>query len=500
MAEQGLGARGTRHLAAALVLATLAGLAAAAGSRPTDAGATAPRADATRSDVARADVDRSDVDRSDVMGTAQDVDRAATLALLAPVDLRVDDPSVETPADDLPDDPPFDATVEHVTTDEASAPAPPRPEGPTDGTPVTADGAARRTAPPSRSLLVVLGGDVLNENAFNQAAADAAASMPGGARYAFGPLFDPPAAPVADILRSADLAVCHAELPIGAPGERPGVYGRSAFGGNLLLAPYELAPGLVDGGFDRCSTASNHSFDLGVPGIVSTLDAFDTVGISHVGTARNLEDALDDPVVEVNGIHIAHLSYTRSSNTVAPRDPWMLQRATSVEQVAVDVATLRAAGAELVIVSLHVGTEMQNAPTGGDRDFATRLTATADVDLLVHHGPHVVQPVERVNGTWVYWSLGNFVSGMGLAHQGRYADQRTLDGLLATVRFSELAPGVFTAESRPVLVCTSRSARTVHAPVAVLSDPVRAAAIDPARRAELQACLDRTRPVQPDLW
>jgi len=152
-----------------------------------------------------------------------------------------------------------------------------------------------------------------------------------------------------------------------------------------------------------------------------------------------------------------------------------------------------------VIVSIHLGTEMQTGPTGNDRDFATRVIAGADVDLVIHHGPHVVQPAERVNGTWVYWSLGNFVSGMGLAHQGRYADQRTLDGLLATVRFTETEPGVFTAESRPVLICTSLRDRSVHAPVGVLADPAATVVLEPALRAELQACLDRTRRVQPDL-
>jgi len=42
---------------------------------------------------------------------------------------------------------------------------------------------------------------------------------------------------------------------------------------------------------------------------------------------------------------------------------------------------------------IHVGTEMQTDPTATDRDVATRLTAVADADLVIHHGPHVVQPV-----------------------------------------------------------------------------------------------------------
>ena len=64
------------------------------------------------------------------------------------------------------------------------------------------------------------------------------------------------------------------------------------------------------------------------------------------------------------------------------------------------------------------------------------------------HHPHTIQPVEQVNGTWVFWSLGNFVSGMGPGYGGKYSTKFTLDGLLATVRFTEDPehPGQFLVE------------------------------------------------------
>jgi poly-gamma-glutamate capsule biosynthesis protein CapA/YwtB (metallophosphatase superfamily) len=350
---------------------------------------------------------------------------------------------------------------------------------------------AKRLTAPARSVSVIMGGDVLNESAVNIAGAAAA---PEGVRFNFAPVF----AGVAPIIRSADLAICHAELPIGRPDDRPGVYGRSPFGGNLLLAPFELAAGLDDAGFDRCSTASNHSFDLGATGIASTLEALDAAGIHHTGTARSPEEASDEIVV-VAGVRVAHLAYTRASNTVPPSDGWMLDRAETVEQVAGDVARVRQAGAEIVIVSLHLGQEMQRAPSDVDRAFATQLTASARVDLVVHHGPHVIQPVERVNGTIVYWSVGNFISGMGRPGTGRYADPRTLDGLLASVRFTETSPGVFDAEAWTVLICNELGSRTIHAPISELADAARADSLSPQQRAQLQACIDRTTVIEPDI-
>jgi hypothetical protein len=77
----------------------------------------------------------------------------------------------------------------------------------------------------------------------------------------------------------------------------------------------------------------------------------------------------------------------------------------------------------------------------------------------------------------------------------RYDDPRALDGLLAAVRFTETAPGVFTATSWPILVCNEVAARTVRAPVTQLADP----ATSPALAHEMQGCIDRTIGVVPDL-
>jgi poly-gamma-glutamate synthesis protein (capsule biosynthesis protein) len=177
----------------------------------------------------------------------------------------------------------------------------------------------------------------------------------------------------------------------------------------------------------------------------------------------------------------------------------MLDRAETVEQVVRDVARVREAGAEIVIVSLHLGQEMQRGPNEVDRAFATQLTAKAHIDLIVHHGPHVIQPVERVNGTIVYWSVGNFVSGMGRPGNGHYADPRTLDGLLASVRFTETSPGVFDAKAWTVLICNELDSRTIHAPISELANAARAGALSPQQRVQLQACIDRTKTLEPDI-
>ena len=132
-----------------------------------------------------------------------------------------------------------------------------------------------------------------------------------------------------------------------------------AYGGNRLLAPYELAVGVAAAGFDRCSTASNHSNDTGTAGIDSTLDGLDALGLGHAGTARTAEEASPTlGIVTVNGVRVAHLSYTRFSNDGPPSSAWQLNLVDSPVPVVDDVRAAREAGAEVVIVSIHTSKEM----------------------------------------------------------------------------------------------------------------------------------------------
>jgi poly-gamma-glutamate capsule biosynthesis protein CapA/YwtB (metallophosphatase superfamily) len=346
---------------------------------------------------------------------------------------------------------------------------------------------AVRLTPAPRTMTVAATGDILPENEVLQAGARAAAGT--GARYDFAPLF----APITPLIHWSDLAICHMETPIGAPGQTPGWHGPSPVG-NRLLAPYEMADSLRRTGFDRCSTASNHSYDLGTEGIASTLAAFDDAGIGHSGTARTAEEAVPK-VFTVRDVKVAHLAYTWGSNTEPPADPWSLNDTSDPAVVASAVDAARAAGAEIVILSLHAPYEMGRWPSTTERDFVGTVLERSRVDLVIRQGPHVIQPVRRVNGTLVYWSVGNLVSGMGMPDDGRFSDERTLDGLLATVRFTESStPGVFNADPWTAVLCNDPDTRTVYPATITLEH----AWTPPELREQLVACIMRTREVEPN--
>lgn len=353
--------------------------------------------------------------------------------------------------------------------------------------PGTASATAVRLHPPRRSFTVAAVGDFLSEGLVNTAAAAAA---PPGVRYDYEPLLRP----LEGIIQSADLAICHMETPIGPPGATAGFAGKGGYGTNLIAAAAELPADLARVGFDRCSTASNHSNDLGVDGIRTTLEALDGAGLSHTGTARTPEEAAPQ-VLDVGGVRVGHIAFARNSNTGFPKEWWRVRQAVTATNVNDDVASARAAGAEVVIVSLHVYVEMQTGPTADDRGLVQQIAAQAQPDLIIIHGPHVVQPVEQVNGTLVYWSLGNFISGMGVANRGKYSDPRTLDGLLASVRFTQQPDGSWLTQPWTVLLCNALGSRVVYPGLTTLADP----AVPSGLRSQLDACVARSSAVVADL-
>ena len=169
---------------------------------------------------------------------------------------------------------------------------------------------------------------------------------------------------------------------------------------------------------------------------------------------------------------------------------WRLDKA-DMGAIVADVQQARALGAEVVIVSLHLGAELHETPLGRDRQFVEELTAAVRIDAIVHHGPHVIQGYDRVNGVPVYWSLGNHMSGMGRAAVGKYVDPRTLDGLMAVLRFEEQHDGTFRAIPSAILLCEDVQNRIVYPALAALTGDA-AATLDPRTANRIEQCVKRS--------
>ena len=219
--------------------------------------------------------------------------------------------------------------------------------------------------------------------------------------YDFRPMF----ADVRGPISGADYAICHLETLFAPPGVKLGTMPK-------YQVPTEVADALADAGYDRCSTASNHTMDGGVASIDHTVAALEAVGISQAGMARTPAE-IEPTVVEIKGLRFAHLSYTIHFNgmSLPAEEPWRSARV-DIDRILEDAATARRLGARIVIVSMHWGNEGSSRPNPDQKEWSARLAESGLVDIVVGSHPHVLQPIEKIGNMWVLNSLGNFISAM----------------------------------------------------------------------------------------
>lgn len=181
--------------------------------------------------------------------------------------------------------------------------------------------------------------------------------------------------------------------------------------GDPCFASIDTTPAvLARAGFNAVSIENNHAGDVGTGGRAHTRAALRSAGILG-------------------------LDFEQSPRFFAFGDVTMAMIAVSVERAAdgrvqtipsVELAQkLRLARslANVVVVSIHWGNELQDWPSDAQRKSAEWLVDHG-ADLVVGHHPHVVQHPDCVHGRPVFYSLGNHVFDQKYAEtkQGLIAD------------------------------------------------------------------------------
>lgn len=316
---------------------------------------------------------------------------------------------------------------------------PPQERNPKQQSEKQADGArgsSREVPPPApsaagggpdapRPFTLVASGDVLPHSSIIQRAnADA-----GGDGYDFVPMLKG----VEPVVSKADLAICHMETVYGANGDYTGY--------PSFKSPPQIARALKATGYDSCSTASNHTLDDGAAGVSRTLGALDKAGVKHAGSGRTAAEGRSPAWMRAGGAKVAQLAYTYGTNgyPMPPGKPWtvnLMER----ERIVADARAARKAGADVVVVSVHWGTEWQDAPDRRQLSLGKELTASRtrgrpDIDLIVGTHAHVPQAYEKVNKTWVVYGMGDQIAGDMINHDGEN-DPRGNQGTLGRFTFA----------------------------------------------------------------
>jgi poly-gamma-glutamate capsule biosynthesis protein CapA/YwtB (metallophosphatase superfamily) len=277
-----------------------------------------------------------------------------------------------------------------------------------------------------RTFTVVMSGDVLlHEGLWATASNDAQVEGRGGMD------FRRILADMRPDISSADLAICHLETPLGPKG--------GPFSGYPVFAvPPAIVPALVWEGYDACTTASNHTLDQGFDGLQRTLRLMDAGGLAHAGSAATEADSKQPLMLDADGVQVALISETYGTNGIPiPADePWSVP-IIDVQTIEQRARLARREGAQVVIVALHWGDEYVHDPSAYQTDIAGRLAKDDDIDLIYGHHAHVVQPFDRIHGTWVAYGLGNAIAQQETDMIGVW------EGITARFTFTERPSGRF---------------------------------------------------------
>jgi hypothetical protein len=230
---------------------------------------------------------------------------------------------------------------------------------------------------------------------------------------------------VQELFHSADIVAGNLEGAIGRPPsmERP-----KSESPQFDIHESDI-PMLRDAGYNIIALENNHSLDFGKEGKARTIRALRKAGVTPL--------SLDDSpyFMTIHGVTIAWLNY----NYVGWRD--------SMDNNLPPVSVRRqlrfaSKSAGIVIVVVHWGSELLDWPDRHQRRLARWFIAHG-ADVIIGGHPHVIQPVEIIDGKPVFFSLGNHLFDQ------KYPDSRT--GLIADLRIKDgkLSCRSITTHTRP---------------------------------------------------
>jgi poly-gamma-glutamate synthesis protein (capsule biosynthesis protein) len=260
---------------------------------------------------------------------------------------------------------------------------------PVETTEVPVAAGATTTAPPKGRLVVSAAGDVNLDPGYIGEIGEF------GFAYPWARLQD---SFLADDLSIVNLECAASELGVAEPKEF------------VFRCPPEALPDMRAAGVDVANLGNNHSGDFGKEALVDSRGRLHAAGIAPVGAGADAGEAHRPAIFEINGWTVAVLGF----GGVVPTPAWIAtdDRAGIADGDTIEtmVAAVEAADeiADLVIVTIHWGIELDTTPRPEDVERAEAMIA-AGADAVFGHHAHRLQPLEFVDGVPVAWGLGNFV-------------------------------------------------------------------------------------------
>lgn len=182
-------------------------------------------------------------------------------------------------------------------------------------------------------------------------------------------------------------------------------------------------------------TAGNHTLDMGIEGLETTLDQLEADGIVAVGTNRTPAEQHRARIVEKRGIKIgfAAAAYGLNGKTVPEGKAYLVNvvkfhrpgrpaQEVNLDLINRQIAFCQKKRCDIIIASLHWGYEYEFFPRQQQIEVAHAIVE-AGADIIVAHHSHVIQPLEYYRPrrdpqriAVIAYSLGNLTSNFSAPH------------------------------------------------------------------------------------
>ena len=183
--------------------------------------------------------------------------------------------------------------------------------------------------------------------------------------------------------------------------------------------PDSLATALKNIGVDVVSLAGNHALDYGYTGLCRTIDVFNNIGLSHLGTYKTAEDQEKILIKDVKGVKIAFINYTYGTNGIpVPSGKEFCVNLIDKDFIKKQINQAKEQNVDMIVACMHWGTEYRTTANSEQKDLANFLFENG-VDVILGNHPHVLEPMEKKtitlqDGTtkevFVVYALGNFTA------------------------------------------------------------------------------------------
>ena len=188
---------------------------------------------------------------------------------------------------------------------------------------------------------------------------------------------------------------------------------------NYRMHPRNVAC-LTSAGIDGCTLANNHVLDWGYSGLKETLSTLEQEGIKTAGAGANIEQAQSPAVFEIPGKGRVLLFSFGAANSGVPYS-WQASENKSGINVLIDLSekTLNAVSdqinanrreGDVVIASIHWGSNWGYQIPGEQKYFARGLIDQADVDIVHGHSSHHPKGIEIYRNRPIIYGCGDLLN------------------------------------------------------------------------------------------